>query len=80
MKYYIQDSRGYVGNCLSFWRPEGKGYTTNINDAGLFTKEEAERICKNRDSDIAWREDYIKSHTQLTVDSQYIDRAFKVMF
>jgi len=45
--YYIQN-RGYQGNCLIFWRPEGKGYTSRIDDAGKYTREEAERICKGR--------------------------------
>jgi hypothetical protein len=28
-----------------FWRPEGKGYTSSVSEAGLFTKEEAEANC-----------------------------------
>ena len=38
--YYIQDSRDYVGLDLSLWRPEGKGYTCDLDEAGLFTLAE----------------------------------------
>lgn len=76
MKYYIQDSRSYSGNCVLFWKEGNHGYTTNISEAGLYTKEEAETICKNRDTDIVWPEDYIKQRLQLTCDSQYIDREY----
>ena len=40
--YYILDARQCVGNCAVWWRPQGKGYTCELNKAGLFTKEEAE--------------------------------------
>lgn len=32
-----------------WWRVNAAGYTDNINNAGLFKKEEAERLCKNDD-------------------------------
>lgn len=34
----IQPGRGY-------WRDGGNGYTDNISEAGLFTKQEANRLC-----------------------------------
>ncbi|MCD9516431.1 hypothetical protein [Photobacterium carnosum] len=33
-----------------WWRVNASGYTHNINNAGLFKKEEAERLCKNNDN------------------------------
>lgn len=39
--YYLVDLRGTVGNCASLWRAGGKGYTCDVNDAGLFTEEQA---------------------------------------
>ena len=74
MKYYIQDSRNYVGNCILFWAKNNSGYTTNINDAGLYDEESAKSICKNRKSDIAWPENYVLKHTQITCDMQYFDK------
>lgn len=47
--YYIQNLRaGYVGNSVLFWGHDSKGYTCNAEDAGVYTEEEAHRICGNR--------------------------------
>jgi len=49
--FYVQDTRQYVGNCCLWWCPAGKGYTTQINEAGLFTEEECKRM---RPTDKPW--------------------------
>ncbi len=52
--YYIQNV-GYVGNCLLWWRPNGNGYTCDLDDAWRVTKEKADDICRTRrGQDIAW--------------------------
>ena len=43
-EYLIQDSRSYVGNCVLWWREHGRGYTTDIDDAGRFTEEVARQV------------------------------------
>ena len=48
--YYVQ-KEGWVGNCLTWWRKGGRGYTTDVADAHEFTKEEAESIIGNPNSD-----------------------------
>jgi len=72
--YYIQC--GYVGNALCWWRPEGKGYTTNINEAGKYSEQEAKEQAKRRIDDVAWKCDYIdkndKAH-KVVIDAQFID-------
>ena len=73
MKYYIQDIRSYVGNCIVFWGKNNCGYVTDIEKAGVYSEEEARGICKNRKTDVAWPEKYIKEHIQQTCDIQYID-------
>lgn len=35
---YILDSRDVVGNCAVWWRPNGEGYTCNVDEAGVFDK------------------------------------------
>lgn len=42
-KYVILDSRQIVGNCALFWRPDGAGYTCDLNDAGLYDKTRSRR-------------------------------------
>jgi ABC-type branched-subunit amino acid transport system ATPase component len=46
--YYIQDTRSYVGNSVLWWRENGQGYTTDFDDAGVYSEAESARICKNR--------------------------------
>lgn len=50
--YYIQN-KGYFGNSLRWWKPDGGGYTSDLNKAWRLTLAEAERICSSRP-----REDY----------------------
>ena len=52
--YYIQH-KGFCGNCLFWWRPDGCGYTCDLNQAWEVSKEEALNICKDRPKeDIPW--------------------------
>lgn len=48
-KYLILDNRSVVGNCATWWGPDGRGYVCNIDDAGRYTHEQAHR---QRDTDI----------------------------
>lgn len=45
-KYYIR-TRGFVGNGLIWWRPGSAGYTSDIEQAGKYTYDEAYSICKS---------------------------------
>lgn len=45
--FYIQNV-GFAGNCLKFWRPEGRGYTSDLNEAWKVTAEKAKQICRSR--------------------------------
>lgn len=47
--YYIQDSRSYVGNNVLWWREDGDGYTTNLDEAMKVTGDWV-----GRPSDILW--------------------------
>lgn len=71
--FYLQDSRCYVGNAISWWR-EGGGYTCNLAKAGVFTREEAFKRHANRSTDLPWPKDYIDQRTVLHVDPQHLDR------
>jgi len=47
--FYVMDGRTVVGNCASWWCPDGKGYCCNLDDAGLYT---ADDVAGMRDTDI----------------------------
>ena len=68
-KYFLQDTRTIVGNCLVFWRKESKGYTTNLDDAELFTIEEA---LSHRSTDRPWPESLMRSLARPMVDHQLL--------
>ncbi|APU89025.1 hypothetical protein Rctr197k_274 [Virus Rctr197k] len=51
--YLIQDTRSFVGNSALFWRSNGQGYTCDLDQAGHYTKEEAERQERSRPTDKA---------------------------
>lgn len=68
-KYYLQDARGCVGNCGSWWRPNGQGYTCDIDDAGIYTGADVKTL---RDTDIPWPIDYVIARVirHVRVDNQ----------
>jgi hypothetical protein len=37
-----------VGNCVSWWREGDNGYTCDIEDSGIFTRERALQIIRDR--------------------------------
>lgn len=45
MSVYILADRPPVGNCALWWRPSGQGYTCDLTQAGLYSPEDAARIC-----------------------------------
>lgn len=76
MKYYIQDTRTFHGNAVVWWGIDGKGYTSQLEKAGKYTKADADNICKNRLTDVAWPCDYIDNDVKAKytiVDMQYLD-------
>lgn len=75
MNFYLQDSRSYVGNDVLFWAIGGNGYTSDLRQAQVYTREEALRQHQVRETDIPWPCDYIKGKTRPAVDCQFINRA-----
>ena len=72
-QYYMQDTRKYVGNFVLWWRSGGRGYTTDIREAEVWSEDDARKQHGCRDTDIPWDRDYIDKRTCLAVDSQNID-------
>ncbi|WP_150625956.1 hypothetical protein [Pandoraea captiosa] len=69
--YYVQDTRSFVGNCPTWWGKDFRGYVTRIDEAGKYTHEEAERICK-RDTDKMWPCSMIDPLRRPTIDFQHL--------
>lgn len=70
--FYIQDTRSFVGNCVVWWAPDGKGYVTRLDEAGRYTEEEAIRQNRTRDTDVPWPCDEIDKLARPTVDFQHM--------
>lgn len=46
---------GPIGNSRVWWRPRSCGYTTDLDDAGRYTEEQARRIVEGaRGNEVAW--------------------------
>lgn len=71
--WYLQDTRGYVGNDVLWWAKDGNGYTTDISKAHAYTRDEAFQQAAMRGTDRAWPKAYIDGKTRPAVDMQYID-------
>lgn len=74
--FYIQNrDAGFLGNAIMFWRKGCCGYTADLNNAEIFSEQEAERICKGSPKQhIAWPVEHIDNNKgiQRIVDSQYV--------
>jgi hypothetical protein len=73
--FYLQDARSYVGNDVLWWALRGNGYTTDLRQAQVYTKEIAQSMHDARPTDIPWPKEYIDVKTRPAVDMQYINRA-----
>ena len=67
--YFVQDARGCVGNCGSWWAPKGAGYVCDIDKAGQYTGAEVRTM---RDTDVPWPVAYVIERTvrHVRVDNQ----------
>ncbi len=72
--YYLQDSRTYCGNDVMWWAKGKQGYTTDLRNAMVFTKEEAQAQHDIRETEIPWPKACIDERTRPAVDMQYIRR------
>lgn len=56
--YYVQDTRPVDGDCALWWRPNSRGYTTDLSKAGLYTRDQ---ILRMRDTDVGWPREYAEA-------------------
>lgn len=70
--FYLQDCRSNVGSRAMFWR-DGGGYTSNLDQAEQFTREQAVRQYECRETDLPWPVAYVRARAQVGVDFQDLD-------
>jgi hypothetical protein len=70
--FYIQDTRPpYIGDCILWWRPDACGYTTDLEEAGLYTAD----YCKGlRDTDKPWPQQLIEKAATRHVRADSLSR------
>lgn len=73
--FYLQDNRGNVGANLMWWAKDGKGYTSDLDRAEVYTHDQAQAQHDCRESDIPWTKEYVDQHAERAVDMQYLSRA-----
>lgn len=73
--YYIQYSGQYVGNSMLWWRENGCGYTTNIEQAGTFSSARAYGQNESRAEDIPWRKVYIDARMSFHVNVDHVNKS-----
>lgn len=69
-EFLLQDSRGNTGDRLMFWAKDGAGYTTNLDKAQRFTKEQAVGHNESRETDLPWPLAYLVDRMEQAVDCQ----------
>ena len=72
--YYLQDTRGYVGNSMLWWKQDNCGYVCDIREAKVFTKAQLKTrrlsISAKDDNKRAWPKDYIDKRISYHIDIQ----------
>ena len=69
--FYLRSPHGDCGGNVMFWAK--CGYSTNVDDARLFTKEEAQEHIDNGRGDLPLLAELVRNKTVLAVDMQYLD-------
>lgn len=70
--YYVQDAREPGGDCVLWWCPERNGYTTILDEAGVYTGEQVARL--HRDTDIPWPKEQVESMAVQVVRAEKLIR------
>lgn len=73
--YYLQDKRTIVGNSISFWAINGRGYTCDVRCAQVWTKEELIKLNYWEENEFntkykPWPKEEIDRLVQFHVDHQ----------
>ncbi|RZQ02634.1 hypothetical protein D8T65_10470 [Vibrio vulnificus] len=80
MKNAFYKTNGFVGSSVMFWAIDGRGYTSNIDLAEIYTREQAQRDVDNdwlRDKDeFPLCAESVNALSQWRVDFQYVKQTY----
>ncbi len=80
MKNAFYKTNGFVGSSVLFWAIDGLGYTSNIDLAEIYTREQAQRDVDNdwlRDKDeFPLCAEAVNALSQWRVDCQYVNKTY----
>ncbi|HAS6095344.1 TPA: hypothetical protein I7145_11920 [Vibrio vulnificus] len=80
MKNAFYKTNGFVGSSVMFWAIDGRGYTSNIDLAELYTREKVQRDVDNdwlRDKDeFPLCAESVNALSQWRVDHQYVNKTY----
>lgn len=71
-EFYLRDSRSDVGSSSLFWAKDGAGYTSNLNNAHVFSRDEAISQHNSRETDIPVLTHIAREFSYLAVDMQHL--------
>lgn len=72
-RFYLACLRDNVGSNVSFHRKDGCGYSSDVSQAHVYTREEAQKAWDNgREFDLPLSADHVDSMIVIHVDHQYI--------
>lgn len=78
MLYYLQNhSVPYLGNSVMWWAKGGSGYTDRIDNAELFSEDEADKIIQSTQSThrfVKWEQEVVERSTVRVVDMQDLSK------
>ena len=74
--YYIQRNNSYAGNYILWWVKDARGYTTNLENAEVFTEKDAKELHSEEDGGkyTMWLKSYIDKKVSTGVDMQNISK------
>ena len=74
-RFYVQDKRSYVGNCITWWKEDNCGYVCDIRKARVFTQDEIDKMysTKKGGNKRAWPKEYIDQRVSHHIDMQDCD-------
>jgi len=73
-QFYLRDTRSNVGSTCTFWNKGGNGYGSNLNNAEIFTKEQAQRYADEKRHFIPLSKTEVDKLDTMRVDMQYLGK------